>query len=169
MSDESFSIVVDPDKQFRDFLARSAQKVGNFTIPFTLITKDWFKSNRAIFALAGPGKYDDLSEKYKDQKQKAVGFIYPILKRSGKLEQSLTNPGDSASIAQIINKTILILGTKDRTAVWHQGGTKKMPARPPVLLGAEQVSPPELNRRRDAWYKIIESYVEQVLAKEGAK
>lgn len=161
-----FNVIVDPGKKLQDKLKKLQRKSDDLTIPLTLITKDWFKSNRAIFALTGPGKYEDLSDGYKKSKRRDVGFVYPILRRSGDLERSLTLPGDKSSIAQIINKKVLILGTSDRTAVFHQAGTKKMPSRPPVLLGAEQVSPPGINRRTEAWVKILEDYFTQMLGKE---
>jgi len=173
MANEKISIVVDPDKKFAQLIERAAKATSDLTIPFTLMTKDWFRGNNAIFALKGPGKYDDLSPAYKVAKARrppqGAGFVYPILKRSGLLQKSLTQPGSPDSIAQIINKTSLILGTKDRTAVWHQGGTKKMPKRPMVFLGAEQTAPESLNRRRTAWIKILEDHIAQWAARGSDK
>lgn len=158
---------VDPDKKFQAAITAALKEVSDLTIPYTLITKSWFKGNRAIFALKGPGKYVDLTPGYKKQKKKAVGFVYPILRRSGALERSITEPGDPASISLIINKTTLILGTKVPYGKYHQFGTKRLPKRPFILVGAEQVSPPDLNRRREAWLQIISDYVMQASRKFG--
>lgn len=157
---------VDPDKQLQKALQKAAEEVKDLTIPLGLITQSWFKSNRAIFAVSGPGKYTDLSEVYKVRKKKEVGFIYPILRKSGALEQSITKPGDSNSIAVLINKTTLILGSKIPYGPNHQFG-KTVPQRPWVLVGAEQTAPPELNRRRLAWIEIISDYVLQKAAQAG--
>jgi phage gpG-like protein len=163
-SDERFSIIVDPDSTFKALLERVGRATGDLTIPFLSITKSWFKGNRAIFELKSPGKYQDLTPKYKKAKFRAVGFVYPILERSGLLKKSLVEPGDPSSIALTVNKTTLLLGTRDRTAVWHQGGTRRgLPARPMVLLGPEQVSPEGVNRRRESWIKIIEDYMAQTI------
>ncbi len=159
--------VVDSDKKFSQAIKDALEQVDDLTIPFTLIAKSWFKSNKAIFALKGPGKYQDLSPKYKKQKQKSVGFVYPILRRSGVLEESVTNPASPNSINLILNKNTLVLGTKVPYGAYHQFGTSKLPARPFVLIGAEQVSPPELNRRVDAWIEIVKDYVLQASRSAG--
>ena len=150
---------VDVDKEFKRALESAAKAVGDLTIPLTLITQSWFKSNRAIFDLKGPGKYEDLNKDYKPRKRAAVGFVYPILKRTGALERSITDPKDSDAISEIINGKTAILGSKIPYGPYHQLGTKKMPARPFVLIGAEQTAPPELNKRRDAWVALIEKFV----------
>jgi phage gpG-like protein len=157
---------VDPDKDFAKAISEALKECDDLTVPLTLIAKSWFKSNKAIFQLKGPGKYTDLSENYKKQKKKAVGFIYPILRRSGVLEESITNPTDSNSINLIINKNTLILGTKVPYASKHQFG-EGVPRRPFVLIGAEQTGPEEFNQRRAAWIKTIQTHVLQVSGKLG--
>lgn len=152
---------VDPDKAFQKEIEATLREVDDLTVPYTLMIQSWFKSNRAIFSLKGPGKYTDISQAYKTRKQKEVGFVYPILKRSGALAESITNPSDSNSIAKIINKRTLILGSSIFYGPFHQYGTKHMPARPWVLLGAEQTAPEEINQRREAWMAILRNWVMQ--------
>ncbi len=159
--------VVDPDNEFKKAIQKASEEVEDLTIPFTLMEQSWFKSNRAIFSLKGPGKYSDLSEVYKPRKKKDVGFIYPILRRLGALESSLTVPGDEDSVATILNKKTLVLGTKTPYAGFLHGGTSRMPARPMVLVGAEQVAPDEINRRRLAWIEILGDYVLQKAKQVG--
>lgn len=158
---------VDPDKQLQQIIQKTAQEVEDLSIPFALMTQSWFKSNRAIFALSGAGKYEDLSDVYKPAKQRDVGFVYPILRKSGALEESITKPGDSNSVAVTINKNTLILGSKIPYGPFHQFGTRKMPARPFVLIGAEQVAPEEVNLRRSAWIEILADYVLQKASQIG--
>ena len=160
---------VDPDQSFRRAIKKSLRLLSDLTVPYTLMTKSWYKSNRSIFDMGrqGPGKYADLSPRYKPAKQRAVGFVYPILVRKGKLARSMTVPDDPGSVATIINKKILILGTKvsSKGFSYPQAlhfGTSKMPARPFVLLGGEQVSPQNINRRRVAWIKLLGDYALQV-------
>lgn len=150
---------VDPDKEFDKAVKDAAKQVADLTIPLTLITQSWFKSNRAFFDLKGPGKFADLSDNYKKRKKASVGFIYPILKRAGALEASITNPGDGYAISEIVNKTAVILGTKIPYAAPLQFGTKNIPARPFVMIGAEQTGPPEFNKRKQEWIELIGKYV----------
>lgn len=158
---------IDSDKSFQTAVQKALQEVNDLTVPFTLITKSWFQSNKFIFDVkSGPGKYADLNEAYKARKREQVGFIYPVLKAKGNLAQSLTQPGGSA-INEIINKRTLVLGTRSKVAQYHQFGTSKMPARPPVLIGAEQTAPRELNKRKELWIQTIENYVIQKTAQIG--
>ena len=156
---------VDPGERFRRAVQRAGREVEDLTVPLTLIAQSWYKSNIAIFQLRGPGKYEDLSENYKPDKQAAVGFLYPILKRHGALAKSITEPGSKFSISKIINKRELILGSSIPYGAAHQYGTKRMPRRPWVLIGAEQTAPPELNRRLDAWVTVLADYVRSKTAK----
>lgn len=155
------------DKEFQKAVDQTLKNVSDLTIPFNLITQSWFKSNRSIFTLGGPGKYADLSPGYKRVKQAEWGFTYPILKAKGDLMDSVTKPGDTNSIAQILNKKTLVLGSKDPKAEFHQLGTNRMPARPFVLLGLEQVAPPEVNRRREAWIKVLSDFAVQASSPLG--
>jgi hypothetical protein len=152
---------VDPDKAFQKEIEATLREVEDLTVPYGLMIQSWFKSNRAIFALKGPGKYPDLTQAYKTRKQREVGFVYPILKRSGALAASITNPSDSFAIAKVLNKRTLILGSSIPYGGYLHGGTKHMKARPWVLLGAEQTAPEEINQRREAWIEILRSWVEQ--------
>jgi len=159
---------VDPKGELRKTFQEIGNKVSDLTIPMGLITQSWFKTNRAIFSLKSAGKYVDLTEKYKKFKIRHLGSAYPILKLSGQLEASITEPTDGYAVHYMINKLSLALGTrvvsKDGAPYGYflHHGTKKMPARPVVLFGAEQVAPSGLNKRVEAWRKILLDYVVKV-------
>lgn len=172
---------VDPNKDFRRELKIALKKLEDLTIPFTLMSREWFKANRSIFdeGRKGPGKYADLSPKYKQAKTRAIGSPYPILrgfvkepgqpaKKSGKLADSMINPTNSDSVNKIINKKALVLGTKVTSEdgapypLYLHFGTRKMPARPFVLLGGEQVATREINQRTKNWAMMLQDYVNQV-------
>jgi phage gpG-like protein len=148
------------DRDLQKAIRQTINDVGDLTIPFGLIAQSWFKTNRAISSLKSPGKYKDLSEAYKPTKKKKWGYLYPILGASGKMLSSITLPGPD-SINMVINKTTLVLGSKVSYGKYHQYGTNRMPARPWILLGPEQVAPPEINRRKDAWIKVLQDFVVQ--------
>ena len=160
------TLTVDKNKEFERALKEASRKLDDLRIPLSIIAKEWFKSNKAIFALGGYGKYAKYSKGYEKWKMKQFGSIQ-VLKVSGALEKSLTNPTDKFSVNTITNKKTLTVGTKVLSkggapyAIYLQNGTKFMKARPPVLFGTEQVAPTKLNVRVSNWGLILRTYVLQ--------
>jgi phage gpG-like protein len=167
---------VDPQKKLSQILRDASKQVQDLTLPLNLIAQQWFKSNNAIFALKGPGKYTpfqgrkDKDGKTRYQKQKIAdhGFDYPLLLAGGRLMRSITDPKDTSSVNQIINKNSLVVGTSVEYAIYHQSKAARsvIPRRPMILFGNEQVAPGSLNIRISQWQKILYDYVGDVL---GAK
>jgi phage gpG-like protein len=165
------SYVVDPDRRFQEAIKRAKLVTQDLTIPLSLISKDWFKTNRVIFNLKGPGRYADLKEKTKQQKQKRTGFVYPILEATGRLSASITQPTDGSAISEIINKSSLVLGTKVPYAGYLQFGTKNMPARPMVFFGPESRewgTDKTFQIRTTQWLNILNSYILEKLGASGS-
>lgn len=158
-------ISLENEQKFIDAIKRAKAVTEDLRIPLTLIAKQWFKGNKAIFTLSSKGQYEDLSETYKKQKQKAVGFIYPILKRKGALMNSITNPSDPFAVNQIANKDTLYLGTKIDYGRYNQ------PRRPFVFIGPEQpyFSNQEIKDRPQIWLNILNDFVLQKLKQEMGK
>lgn len=154
------------DRDLQAVIQKAREQVNDLTVPFKLIGQSWFKTNRALSSLKGPGKFVDLKPEYKRVKAKKWGFVYPILGASGRLLSSITTPGPE-SINLIINKRTLLLGSTVPYGIYHQLGTKTLPRRPWILVGAEQTAPPELNKRKEAWVKMIHDYVRQVIARRS--
>lgn len=132
---DEFSVMID------DFI----KIFGSAKAPLTSLMTYWHSWNKAnIFDLKSPGKYEDLSEAYKVYKNRILGWIYPVLKFNGVLENSLTTRNGWYSIAEV-GDDYLIMGTNAQTrkgapyALYLHGGTKKMPARPVVLKSPEQL------------------------------
>lgn len=164
-------IEVDPKNSLQKTLQSIAASATDLTLPLNLIAQQWFKSNRAIFTLKGPGQYADLTPAYKKFKVRHLGSAYPILRLSGALEASLTDPTDGSAVNYIINKVSLALGTRVASAegapygYFLHHGTSKMKARPVVLFGNEQIAPGALKGRVEQWRKIILDHV----VREGKK
>ena len=160
------TITVDPQKRFHNAITKATKELDDLRVPLSLISRSWFKGNKAIFSLAGEGKYEKLSGKYRKWKIAKLGGI-KILRRSGSLEKSLTSPSDAYSVNNIANNKVLTVGTKVLSpsgrpyAIYLQNGTKFMPARPPVLIGPEQVAPASMRKQMDNWARILEQYVLQ--------
>ena len=175
---KTVGIQVDPSGEFKKALTRAQKKVSDLTIPLTLISQSWYKTNMALFAFSNKGPFKDLSPRYQKQKKREHGFIYPILKASGKLEKSLTNPTDPNTIASILNRKQLIIGTKvtndDGVAypsVLNFGSKKrKIPARPFMVIGTEKgkwSKSTHIKRRLKLWIETLDDYVKKSLDKKG--
>ena len=172
---------VDSNNEFNKAINNAVKKLDDLSIPFTLMTREWYKGNRSIFdeSRKSAGKYADLSPRYKAAKTKAIGSPYPILrgffkpagqkaKKSGKLADSMIKPDNADAISTIVNKKTLVLGTKVKSKKgapypnFLHFGTRKMPARPFALIGGEQVATNQINQRRVAWIRMLGDYAKQV-------
>ena len=134
------------DKKIRAAIAA----VKNLRPEFTVIANMWYKDNKQIFDLKSAGQYEDykpgkggkLPSPYMLYKKKhAKGLnndFYPLLKFSGKLEASITNPAAPGAVKKI-TPTMLVLGTEVVSKKGHsypldlQLGTGKTAARPPII------------------------------------
>lgn len=168
---ESFtSYSVDNDKRFRNALAEVSKVSTDLRLPFGLISKDFYKSQQSIFKLSGPGKYPPISEKYGDQKQKLVGFRYPLLVRSGALAASLLGPNNKGSVSQITNLSLTI-GTMIKYGIYHQSdaGRSKIPLRKFLFIGPEapRFATSEQQGRLERWLGYISDHIARETKKAG--
>jgi phage gpG-like protein len=83
----------------------------------------------------------------------------PLLVRTGALRDSLTTPGAAGSVEELDGGS-LTLGTRLPYAMFHQLGTRRMPARPLIVLSDE---------RSQRWTEIISGAIEEKTALLGAK
>lgn len=132
------SYVVENDLAFDRAVNRAAKEVQDLSIPFAQVAQDFQKSRKAIFVLKGPGQYPDLSPKYKKAKEKVLGSPYPILRFTGRLEESVTNPEHPENVTRI-DPLSLELGTEVPYGVYHQSDEprKKIPLRKFLFIGPE--------------------------------
>lgn len=184
MSFVSYSLV--NDRLFQVSIDKAFVEVKNLKQPFTAIAKDFYKSQRAIFELTTSGKYPDFKgekkngltkyQSYKISKnyQGVNGSGYPLLKATGKLERSVTDPSSSFAILEI-EKTFLKIGTSVPYANYHQQdnpdlGNRKMPTRKFLFIGPESKFANDDQRGRlDRWTKTINSYVLKVMKRQLEK
>lgn len=171
MSFTSYSI--DNDNAFQNALDRALRTTKDLSIPLTQISKDFYRGQRAIFTLKGPGQYPDLAPSTKNAKFRDFGFRYPILKRTGKLAKSMTDPKDQNAINIISNKRSLFLGTQVEYGIYHQSDRprNKIPLRKFIFIGPEA---PRFAKGRTAgrvtrWNNILNSFVLNTMKKQGFK
>lgn len=163
MAEPVTSYIIENDKDFERALQRLADVTNDYRIPFGLIAKEFYRSNKKIFSLAGPGLYPDLSEKYKVQKQRQVGFIYPILFKTGRVASSLLNPSDPEAV-RVLTKQNLILGTDVPYVKFHQSDAPRtrLPQRKVIFIDGgpfESSKGASTSGRRETWLNIINQYI----------
>ena len=164
---------VDPTGAFKKALKDAGKKTQDLRVPFKLISQAFYKTNKILFTFTSNGPFDDLSDNYQREKDKKYGFIYPILKATGALEKSITNPTDPNTVASVLNKTTLVLGTKLTKKgapypAFLQFGTKFMPARPYLVVGTEKgkwAKSRTIQRRKQRWIELLEKYCADSLRK----
>lgn len=172
---------IENKQAFNSVLKKAADQVSDLRFPLGEISRDFYKSERAIFLLKGPGGYTDLNKQYKKEKMRAVGFVYPILKRSGRLEKAATSPNAPGSINRIGKKDLIIgasvmsKGKKpiDIVSVHDSDSDrKKIPQRKIIFIGPEVKAFHAKDRqnkggRLTRWGFIVERYVQTVLKQQG--
>ncbi len=149
------SYSVDPEKKFREDLERAKAQASDLREPLGAISKDFFKSQGAVWKRKGPGDYPDLSDAYKKLKQKRYGFLYPILEARGLLKRSMTDPRDENAVSDIVNGDTLLVGTRLPYAPFLNARRKFLFIGPEAarLATNEQMDRPE------RWKNILGSYV----------
>lgn len=157
--------------KFRATLKKAADQVSDLSFAMGEIARDFYKSEKAIFQLKSPGGYPDLADSTKKQKARLGVPLYPILKRSGKLEKSVTSPNAQGSHLKI-GKTFVEIGTTIEYGIFHNSDLprRKIPQRKFFFLGPESRqfgANREFGGRPVRWRNIVEGYVKAELQRLG--
>jgi phage gpG-like protein len=191
-SEPTTSYNVDTDRKFKEWLERARAESSDLSEPLRRISFDFFRSEGAIFNLKGPGQYPIFKNstasmktnpngtqkflgttnesRYQKWKKRKYGFDYPLLKATGKLAKSLTDPADANAIALITNKTDLIIGTRVEYGIFHQSDKPRdtIPLRKFLFIGPESIqftNSPDIAGRTGRWLNILNDHI---LMKLGA-
>lgn len=125
--------------------------LSDFSPALEKIADDFLKLEQTQFATegkTGSGGWKALSPDYAAWK----AINYPgakILERDGWLRDSLTVK-DAPFQVREISPTEAVLGSSLNYAIYHQTGTRKMPARPPIELSASD---------QDRWGKLVHEWL----------
>lgn len=180
VSVSGISYVVENDRLFQQAIADASEVVQDLRIPFGLISMDFYKSERAIFGLKGPGQYpafqgekdDDGLTAYQKKKRKKFGFDYPLLVATGALAASMLNPNANGSI-NLITPLSLTIGTSIPYGIYHQSDAprSKIPLRKFVFIGPEapRFATSEQTGRPQRWLAIISDFVAKAHRRQGFK
>ena len=130
------SYSADADNSFKDALTKARAKSKDLRGAFSEIARQFYKFRSSIWQQSGPGQYPDLSPKYKKQKKRSWGFIYPILKASGALQNAMAIDGEG-NITEIGEQSAF-LGVEESVvpyARFHQNGSSIHPVRKFLFFG----------------------------------
>lgn len=152
-------ITIDGFSEIADILDTIGAEIDDLKPLFLLLANDFYKDEQRIFKLKGPGKYPDLSDKYKIAKRRTYGFVYPILKAEGDLMGSLTNPSHPNAV-RVINEKQALLGTSDPKARFHASTEPRrvIPYRPIWEIDTDSI----LGKR---WRDTTDAYFEKMLGR----
>lgn len=192
MAEPFTSYVLKNDQAFREKLAAVQAASNDLRVPFGLILHDFYRSERAIFNLKGPGQYPPFKNSvgvtslggkqnqygrkrsfstldespYQRFKLKKYGFDYPLLKASGKLAASLLSPNADGSISKITPLS-LVFGTSVAYAIYHQSDEprKKIPLRKMLFIGPEapQFATDDQMGRLQRWVGYLNDHLEKAV------
>lgn len=153
-----FEIETEPFKRLGASFEQIRASLKDMRPLFEQFAADFYKDEKRIFKLKGPGKYEDLTPEYADRKFNTYGFEYPILFASGRLASSLLNRRSVESVL-VIKKQLFVIGTSTPYAVYHHSRKprKVMPRRPVYFFGADN---PQQTKR---WARLVDVYVEKII------
>jgi phage gpG-like protein len=178
--------------QFIKKCMNAINAVGDLRPVWVVIARMWYKGNEQLFNKKGPGFYEDYKGKrdttvraaymhmkakggsdgmtaYMRLKQRAVGFVYPMMFFYGALSNSITQPGSAGGVA-IIEPKSLTLGTTVRYAIYHQFGGETMPYRPVIINRAVTGNYTRRFEKRVANYsRLIDAYMKRTVHKVFGK
>lgn len=167
LSSGNFNWSISNVNDVNDALNRLGKEISDFRIPFTLIASDFYRSQRKLFTLQSKGLYVDLSEWYKKQKQKEVGFIYPILVGKSRALSNSTLGRDNLYSKFSISATTMVIGTTVPYGKYHQSDLPRtrLPQRKFIFIdgGKGDKSKDGVNGRRERWIKIIDTHIDQLI------
>ena len=165
----AFKWTIENNEAFKNKLDDLGKQTNDFRIPFRLISSDFYRSQKQLFGLDSAGLFEDLSDNYWPQKQKKLGFIYPILLgETGDLSESTLGRNHKHSIFFLGRKELQI-GSSVPYGKYHQSdklGKGIIPQRKFVFItgGKGDLSKDSgIHGRRERWINIIGTHLDQLI------
>lgn len=136
-------------------LANIASQMTDMRPLFEQFSADFYKDEKRIFQLKGPGQYQDLKESTKAYKERKYGFTYPILFATGRLAASLLARSSKGSVNRITRDEFEI-GTSVEHGKFLHEGTSRMSARP--IFEDDPKS-----RMFERWNRMADVYIDKLV------
>lgn len=131
----NLTLTIDGQRKFDGAFRVLTEGLSDFRPVWPEVELQFFRAELEQFnseGARGGARWQPLSARYAKQKAKKYPGA-PILVLTGRLKRSLTVIGGADSV-RIAEPLSLTLGTRTPYAGYHQQGTKRMPARPPLEL-----------------------------------
>lgn len=148
-------VTVQGDEELRQAFNLMASKVNDWRPFWPDIAAVFYTMEAGRFDSGGYGSWKQLSDGYKKWKMKN----YPgenILSLTGDLRRSLTSQFNPNAV-YADQPLELVLGTNIHYAQYHQYGTSRMPARPPIDIRQQDV-----NQMARAAVEAFDRYADQL-------
>jgi phage gpG-like protein len=130
-------------------LVRIRDRALNAAPVLVAILGDMRRLEIELFETEGRGEWPELAQSTLESKARN-GYPSKILQATEALFDSLSGGLSAAGHVERITENEVVYGTTDPKARYHQDGTSRMPARPPVDVREEDV-------RR--WSKMVHAFV----------
>ncbi len=139
MAKVPIKLEVDGKPEFDRIFHRLDARVKDLTPIWDDVRDQFWEFEKEQFASEGSagrsGRWAALSKTYAERKRKMYG-AKPILERTGRLRRSMI--GQTGDTVYRANETEMHVGTNVPYSGFHQRGTSKMPARPPISFSGSQ-------------------------------
>lgn len=128
-------VEVEGAQEFQRILGKLTGIVQDLTPVWQVVIEKFFDIEEETFDSEGYGSWPPLSERYAEWKYNHFGSL-PLLVLTGEMRHQFTSPSGAAITRG--PQSLRINFTSPSYAKFHQTGTSRMPARPPVILGPQQ-------------------------------
>ena len=125
-------IEIQGTEQLSKAFTELSRRIGDLTPVWPRVAQIFYERERQLFDSQGEGNWVQLSARYGRWKQKHFPG-YPLLQRTTEMAVSLTNRSSPFSVLDMRPKNFAV-GTSVPYAQFHQTGTSRMPARPPIII-----------------------------------
>ena len=143
-------------ESFQDALADNAPALASVADDFREMLAQQFASEGRAGGTPWPARVGAVPE---PPSRRMAMQASPLLVRTGALRDSLTTPGAAGRVEEL-DGGALTLGTRLPYAMFHQLGTRRMPARPLIVLSDERAS---------KWTEIVRNAIQDRSTLLGAQ
>lgn len=163
MVEPTLAVSLDESKAFARALEQTKKRAEDIRPALLEILDDWYASEAETFQYGDQGPYRDLTDLYKKRKEAKHGFVYPILKATGALEESVTHPSGAGAYFSLAGDTITI-GSYVSYASYVQAFADGSSNRPFIFIGGRYATENQKARPK-RWAGILRDYIR----KEGER
>lgn len=149
MNDYGITYSIAGVPQISHYLRGVQARALNGAPVLSIILRDMRRLEQELFDTEGRGEWPALAVSTLESKSRQ-GYPPNILQATEALYDSLAGNLSAAGHVEQITEDEIVYGTTNPAARWHQSGTSKMPARPPVDVREEDVR---------GWTKQVHAYV----------